>query len=57
MNEQPSYVAPPGNRWGSGSASVLGYLLRDLARKPNVAPPTGSGFGVPPAPLPPPRAR
>lgn len=50
MNEQPSYTAPPGHRWGSGSSSVLGYLLRDLAQKPNVAPPKGAGFGVPPVP-------
>jgi len=34
MNEQPSYNTLPGNRSGSGSASVLGYLLTDLARKP-----------------------
>jgi hypothetical protein len=48
MNEQPSYTARPGNRWGTGAASVLRYLLRDLAQKPDFVP--SQGFGVPPAP-------
>ena len=50
MNEQPSDTAPPGNRWGTGSASVLGYLLRDLAQKPNFAPGRAAGSGVPRVP-------
>lgn len=48
MNEQPSYTAPAGHRWGSGAASVLRYLLRDLAQKPDFQP--SRGFGVPPPP-------
>lgn len=35
MNEQPSYAAIPGQRWGTGSASVFQYLMRDLAQKPS----------------------
>jgi hypothetical protein len=35
MSEQPSYTAPPGHRWGTGSATVLAFLLRDLAQKPH----------------------
>jgi hypothetical protein len=50
MNEQPSYTARPGNRWGAGSATVLRYLLRDLAQKPKVTSTQGAGFGVPQAP-------
>jgi hypothetical protein len=49
MNEQPSYTAPPGSRWGTGAASVLRYLQRDLAQKPNSAQPRG--FGVRPPPV------
>jgi hypothetical protein len=47
MNEKPAYTAPPGNRWGSGSASVLRYLLRDLAQKPDDRAGTQSGFWAP----------
>jgi hypothetical protein len=50
MNKQPSYTEPPGHRWGTGTASVLAYLLRDLAQKPNVAPPKGAGLAAPPVP-------
>jgi hypothetical protein len=50
MNEQPSYATPPGHRWGSGSSSVLSYLLRDLAQKPNLAPPQGAGYRAPTVP-------
>jgi hypothetical protein len=50
MNAQPSYTAPPGNRWGTGADSVLQYLLRDLAQKPNAVP--SRGFAVPPVPAP-----
>jgi hypothetical protein len=34
MTKQPSYIAAPGQRSGTGSASVLRFLLRDLAQKP-----------------------
>ena len=50
MNEQPSYTPPPGNRWGTGSATVLAYLLKDLAQKPNLAPARGAGFRLPEVP-------
>jgi hypothetical protein len=39
MTEQPSYTTAPGQRWGTGSASVLRFLLRDLAQKPGAAQP------------------
>jgi hypothetical protein len=42
MNEQPSYNAAPGQRWGNGSATVLRFLLRDLAQKPAVSRPAGT---------------
>jgi hypothetical protein len=34
MTKQPSYIAAPGQRSGTGSASVLRFLLKDLAQKP-----------------------
>jgi hypothetical protein len=39
MTKQPSYIAAPGQRSGTGSASVLRFLLRDLAQKPTPAHP------------------
>jgi hypothetical protein len=47
MNVQPSYSAPPGNRSGKGSSSVLKYLLRDLAQKPNAHPGKVASSGAP----------
>ena len=38
MTKQPSYHALPGQRWGTGSASVLRFLLRDMAQKPAATP-------------------
>jgi hypothetical protein len=49
MKEQASYTAPPGHRWGTGSADVVRYLLRDLAQKPAVPVPAP---GSPRAPAP-----
>lgn len=39
MTKQPSYNAAPGQRWGTGSATVLRFLLRDLAQKPGITQP------------------
>jgi hypothetical protein len=47
MIEQPSYTVPAGNRWGCGSATVLRYLLKDLAQKARPAPAEGTGNGGP----------